>query len=98
MPKTFFKLPRRLRDELGTTPAEILKSIREKDIIGIQEARYLAIDLGRSLTIPTAISIVDKHELGHQPHGNGGSWIINRKHWEDFLINGTSQKSKEFFS
>lgn len=94
MAKSFFKLPKRLCKDLGKTTEEILKSIRQKDIIGIQEARYLAIELGRSLTIPTAISMVDKHKLGHQPHGNGGSWVINRQWFEDFLLKGISRKDK----
>ena len=94
MSKSFFKLPQRLQDELGEDPKEILVNIRKKTIIGIQEARFLAVDLGRSLTIPTAINMVSSHELGHQPHGNGGSWIINRQHWEDFLLHGISQKGK----
>lgn len=94
MAKSFFKLPRRLRKDLGESTEEILRSIRQKEIIGIQEARYLAIDLGRALTIPTAISMVDKHKLGHQPHGNGGSWVINRQWFEDFLTKGISRKDK----
>lgn len=95
MSKKFFKLRTRLEEELGETIPDILKSIREKDIIGIQEARYLAIDLGVPLTIPTAIDIVERHKLGHQPAGPGGSWIINRQHWENFLIHGTSQNVKK---
>ena len=68
------------------------------EYITIKQAKDMIEGLGLVITIPTIISWLKKHNLGHQL-GKRGRWIINYKLFNEFIngheeIKGTDDKKE----